>query len=67
MQWTIEEKYEARQEIYRFETTIPPRGKETFMINFMQMKIVSPKRQQVGNIRRRPLFLSQQDRISGKW
>ena len=67
MQWTIEEKFEAKQEIYRFDATTSPRGLETFMINFLHMKIISPKRQQEGNIRRRPLFLSQQDRISGKW
>ena len=67
MQWTVEEKYDAGQEIYRFEATIPHRGVETIMINYMQMKIANPKRQQIGRIRRRPLYLSQQDMVTGKW
>ena len=67
MQWTVEEKYEAGQEIYRFEAEIPQRGVETIMINYQQRKIANPKRQQVGGIRRRPLFLSQQDLVTGKW
>ena len=66
MQWTIEEKAEAGQEIYRFEATVPPRPPETYMINFLSMKISNPKQQQIGNIKRRPLFLSQTDMATGK-
>ncbi len=41
MQWTIESKYEAGQEVYRFEVTVPPRGPETYMINFLTMKVTN--------------------------
>ena len=67
MQWTMEAKFQAGQEIYRFEASVPPGGLETIMIDFIRMKIVNPKRQETGNMRRRPLFLSEMDQVAGKW
>ncbi len=43
MQWTLEDKFDSGQEMYRFEVDVPPRGRDTFMINFLTMKVRVPR------------------------
>ena len=63
MQCVVEAKYLAGQKVFRFEVDIPDSSDSplVFLLNYQKMKVYNLSKGIVGNIRRRPLFVSRED------